>query len=341
MSNLFTIFASFFAAWAVLRYIILIEIRIDENTFKILYDLSKTNKKILLEEEFTHEKKYPVTYSAFCFYKHWPFFYVTHDERLMQAGWNAKDFVSKVILLRSSYKKFKKHLIDCHKKNTTISVDLLMPYSSDKIGHIKNKDYNPIFLNKLCESFEKEVADKIKTSAILYGNPGCGKTTFVKYLATKYNLPIKIVTFSPEFTNHDLLVLFSQIPDDCIVLLEDFDNYFHGRKCIIGEDNKNIKFTFDIILNALDGVYNNYENVIFIMTTNDLSKIDGSLKNRPSRFKYVIEFPNPDFEYINELFNNKEFAERIVGMNMDQVLTIKQYLDMGIDFENAFGRIGQ
>ena len=339
MSNFFTIAASFFAAWAVLRYIILIEIRIDENTFKILYDLSRNDKKILLQEEFTHEKKYPVSYSAFCFFKKSPFFYITHEERLMQAGWTAKDYVSKVVLFRVSYKKFKNYLISCHKKNTTIPVDLLMPYASDKIGHIKNQNYNPIYLNKLCESFEKEVESKSKTSAILYGNPGCGKTTFVKHLATKYNLPIKIVTFSPEFTNHDLLVLFSQIPNDCIVLLEDFDNYFHGRKCIIGEDNKNIKFTFDIILNALDGVYNNYENVIFIMTTNDLSKIDGSLKNRPSRFKYVIEFPNPDLDYIEKLFNNREYAEKTHGMNLDQILTINQYLSMGISFENAFERI--
>lgn len=341
MTNLFTLAASFFAAWAVIRYIILIEIRIDENTFKILYDLSKSNFKILLEEEFTHEKKYPLNYSAFCFYKGSPFFYIGHEERLMQAGWHSKDYISKVILLRFSYKKLKKYLKNCHKENSNIPVDLLVPYSCDKIGHLKNTNYNPIFLNKLCEDFENEVGSKIKTSAILYGNPGCGKTTFVKYLATKYNLPIKLVTFNPEFTNHELLILFSQIPNDCIVLLEDFDNYFHGRKCIIGEDNKNIKFTFDVILNGLDGVYNTYENVIFIMTTNDLSKIDSSLKNRPSRFKYVIEFPNPDVNYIENLFNSKEFAEKVVGMNMDQILTIKQYIDMGTSFDDAFDRINK
>lgn len=339
MSNFFAIAASFFASWAVLRYVVLIEIRVDQNAFKNLYDISKSEKKILLKEEFTHEKKYPVSYSALCFFEKCPLFLISHEERLMQAGWASKDYVSKVTLLRTSYNKFKKYLNNYKSTNPDISVDLLTPYGCDKIGHIKNKNYTPIFFNDLCKNFDEEISSlKTKTGAILYGNPGCGKTTFVKYLATKYSLPIKLVTFSPEFTNHDLLVLFSQIPDGCIVLLEDFDNYFNGRKCIIGEDNKNIKFTFDIILNALDGVYNNYENVVFIMTTNDISKIDDSLKNRPSRFKYVIEFPNPNLNFIEKLFD-KEIAKRIVGMNLDQILTIKQYVEMGLVVEDAIKRV--
>lgn len=338
VSNLITLAASAFAAWAVIRYILLIEIRIDENSFKILYDISKNNKVILIEEEFTHEKKYPVTFSAFCLFKECPYFYLIHEERLMQAGWTAKDYVSKVILLRSSYKKLKEFLNSCHKKNVNVPVDLLMPYSSDKIGHIKNQNHQPIFFNKLCGDFEKEIENKIKTSAILHGNPGNGKTSFIKYLALKYNLPIKLVTFSPDFNNHELLLLFSQIQNNCIVLFEDFDNYFHGRKCIMGEDNKNIKFTYDVILNGLDGIYNTYENVVFIMTTNDLEKIDASLKNRPSRFKYVIEFPNPDQSFIEGLVGS-ERAPRLLGMNLDQILTIKQYLEMNIDFEDAVKRI--
>jgi len=338
-SNLVAIAASFLAAWAVVKYLILIEIRIDENSYKVLYDICKNNKIILIEEEFTHERKYPIVFSALCFIKECPGFYINHQERLMSAGFEAKDFITKVTLFRFSYYDFKEYLIKSHKNCVNVPIDLLFPYGSDKIGSIKSKELNPIILNEICLDFEKEIADKVKTSALFYGNPGNGKTYFIKYLATKYNLPIKMITFSPDFTNHDLLMLFSQIPSDCIVLFEDFDNYFDKRKCIIGDDNKNIKFTFDIILNAFDGVYNTYENVIFIMTVNDISKVDDALKNRPGRFKYVLEFPNPSVEIIEKLVDNKDFAKRMVGMNLDQVLTVDKYLKAGVDFEDSLKRI--
>ena len=74
------------------------------------------------------------------------------------------------------------------------------------------------------------------------------------------------------------------------------------------------------------------------MTVNDISKVDGALKNRPSRFKYVIEFPNPDLNFINNLINHQD-AKKLLGMNLDQILTINQYLKMGCDLEDAVSRI--
>jgi hypothetical protein len=338
ISNLLALGASIFTIWTVFRYFILIEIRIDENYFKIIYEKCKDDNRILVEEEFTHEKKYPIVFSAICRIKDAPIFYINHQERLLTAGWVPKDYVTKIVLFRTKYKKFKNFLLNCHKKNTNIPVDLLIPYSSDKIGHIKSNP-NPIIENKLCYDFESDIENKVKTSAIFYGNPGNGKTTFIKYLACKYNLSIKIITFSPEWSNYELLLLFSQIPNDCIVLFEDFDNYFHERKCIIGEDNKNIKFTFDVVLNALDGIYNTYENVVFIMTVNDISKVDVSLKQRPSRFKYCIEFDNPSSSLIEKIFGKIEGIEKVQGMNLDQILTIKNHMNKGISLEEAIDKI--
>ena len=337
ISNILALGASIFTIWTVFRYFILIEIRIDENSFKIIYDKCKESK-ILIEEEYAHEKKYPVVFSAICFVENCPIFYISHHERLFTAGWVAKDYVTTVFLFRNKYKKFKDFLSNLHKKNTNVPVDLLIPYSSDKIGHIKNYPA-PIIENDLCFDLENDIKNKVRTSAILYGNPGNGKTTFIKYLACKYNLPIKIITFSPEWSNYELLLLFSQIPNDCVVLFEDFDNYFHGRKCIIGDDNKNIKFTFDVVLNALDGIYNTYENVIFIMTVNYITKVDFSLKERPSRFKYCIEFSNPSLELVQSLLGQKENIDEVAGMNLDQILTIKNYIEKGISTKDAIDKI--
>lgn len=346
IQTIITLLASGFGLWAFFKYFILIDVRIDENSFKTLYKSLENEKIFILEEEFTtNECRYPISFDALCFLKQcW--FYISHQERLMNAGWNAKDFVTRIVCLRWNYKKIKNYLKSKHEIISDIPVDLLGPGFSDKIGQIKKFEITPILTNNMCISFEEEVKEvseqkRLKTGAIFYGNPGNGKTFFIKYLAIKYNLPIKIITFTPDWTNHDLLILFSQIPKNCIVLFEDFDNYFDGRTCILGSDNKNIKFTFDIILNGLDGIYNTYENVVFVMTANDINKIDYALKNRPSRFKYLIEFHNPNLELKEKILGNKEHADKISDMNLDQLIRLKEYLDFGSSLEESLLKINK
>lgn len=344
MQSIITILASSFGIWAFFKYFLLIEIRIDETSFKAIYNELKLSKKFILEEEFTNEYRYPMVFCAVAFIKRCPVFYISHEERLMNAGFEAKDYVNKIICLRWKYRKIKEFIVKSHKINTDINVDLLLPGYSDRIGQIKKQDLELIVTNEICLDFEKEV-EKVsskklnKTSAIFYGPPGNGKTTFVKFLSIKYDFPIKIITFNPDWGNHELLVLFSQIPKDCIVLLEDFDNYFDGRKCIVGGDNKNIKFTFDILLNSLDGLYTTYENVVFIMTTNSIDKIDYSLKNRPSRFKYVIEFHNPQNEIREKILGCKEFVEKTEGLSLDQTIKVKEFLNNGLTIDKSLDRI--
>jgi len=340
--GIITVVISLIGAFAFFKYILLTEIRLDQNWFKIIYYALKDENKIIIEEELTTDDRYPVVYSSICFIKGCPLFFISHNERLLNAGFEGKEYITNLICFRWNLKKIKKFLFD--KKSlclNKISVELLVPYSTDKIGDISKNDMPKYKVeNELCDDLEKEIySNKKKTGAILFGSPGNGKTSFVKYLALKYSLPIKIITFNPDWSNIELLSIFSQIPKNCIILFEDFDNYFEKRKCIIGEDNKNIKFTFDIILNALDGIYNTYEGVTFIMTTNDINKIDDSLKYRPSRFKYIIEFKNPSIETREKIFNNLTAAQKTEGLSLDQVLKVKEFLESGYSIEKSMEKI--
>jgi len=55
------------------------------------------------------------------------------------------------------------------------------------------------------------------------------------------------------------------------------------------------------------------------MTVNNIDKVDESIKNRPSRFRYVAEFKNPDFNTRLKILENKILAEETDGLNLDQV----------------------
>ena len=105
-----------------------------------------------------------------------------------------------------------------------------------------------------------------------------------------------------------------------------FDNYFNKRECVI--KNNEVKFTYDVILSALDGVYNEYNQVVFFMTCNDIDKIDGSIKDRPSRMKFVTEITGPNYENRLEILDGKiELAEMTEGMTTDRVFFVKSLTD--------------
>lgn len=330
MFSLFTFFISSLSVFVFLKYFLIVELRVDENFYKLIYDLSKkTNKKIILHEEFTDGFRYPIEFSCFSKIDKY-YIYINHYERLLNAGWVGKDYATNLICFRWNYSGLKKFLQELSYKNTDVPVDMIIPYSSDRIGSIGKKINEPIsniksdydFLSLFEQDLEKMKKEELnKTGAILYGIPGNGKTFYIKYIAAKYDLPVKVVSFNPDWTNHDILNIFSQVPSKCMVLLEDFDNYFDKRECIIKSNN--IKFTFDTILNCFDGVYNNYKNVVFIMTVNDIEKVDESIKNRPSRFRYVVEFVNPNFETRMKILGDKKLAEETHGLNLDQVFFTK------------------
>lgn len=321
--------------------------RIDANTFKTLFEVLKSEKTFLIREEFVSDVKPPIEYVAFCFVKKAPIFFLSHSERLMTAGWTSKDNISYVTCFRWNASKLKDFLKiklqELQLEKLGLVVELLTPHFTDRIGALKKEFPKPILAERFWKDIDEDVSRVVsgelaKTSVLLYGEPGNGKTSFIKYLATKYKLPIKVITLDPQFSNHDLMAMFGQITPNCLVLFEDFDNYFDKRECIIGNGNMEIRFTFDIILNALDGVYNSFEQVVFVMTVNDIEKVDESLKNRPSRFKFVRQFENPDEETRIQLLG-EEWAAASQGLNLDQILRLKDLQNQNIDCKEAIKKI--
>jgi SpoVK/Ycf46/Vps4 family AAA+-type ATPase len=73
----------------------------------------------------------------------------------------------------------------------------------------------------------------------------------------------------------------SRIPENCFLVLEDFDNIF-------GTDKNKVNITLSSFLNCLDGLQSKTEQVVFL-TTNNYITIDPVIC-RPGRIDVVIEF---------------------------------------------------
>lgn len=344
-------FGLFAGVWVILRYMATVTVRLEANTFKTIYELAKDAdyKKFVIQEEVVGESKYPIDFKALCRFPQAPWFYVQHGERLMTAGWVSKDSLTHLTCFRWNYGRMKEYLTkkveELQLERLGISVEIITPNYTDKIGIVKTATPEPALHRKHWEDIAADADDvfsgrKLKSGALLYGPPGNNKTFFIKYLATKYRVPIKLITFVPAFTNIDIMFIFSQIPKRCIVLFEDFDNYFDGRTCIIGNENHSVQFTFDMILNGLDGVYNTYEQVFFAMTVNDINKVDWALKNRPSRFKYLRLFSNPELE-TRQKYLPGEWADASEGMNLDQIFRLKEFHAQGLSLYEAKNNLGQ
>ncbi|CAL7942837.1 unnamed protein product [Xylocopa violacea] len=136
-----------------------------------------------------------------------------------------------------------------------------------------------------CREFIKNPSWYIDRGYLLYGPPGCGKSSFITALAGELERGICVLNLSERgLTDDRLNHLLAVAPQQTIILLEDIDAAFASR-----EESKEIKsaydglnrVTFSGLLNCLDGVASTEARILF-MTTNYLERLDPALI-RPGR----------------------------------------------------------
>ncbi|NWS79614.1 BCS1 protein, partial [Toxostoma redivivum] len=120
---------------------------------------------------------------------------------------------------------------------------------------------------------------------LLYGPPGCGKSSFITALAGELEYSICLLSLSDHSLSDDRLNhLLSVAPQQSIILLEDVDAAFVSRD--LAAENPAVyqgmgRLTFSGLLNALDGVASTEARIVF-MTTNYVDRLDPALV-RPGR----------------------------------------------------------
>ena len=139
---------------------------------------------------------------------------------------------------------------------------------------------------------------------LLYGPPGTGKSSFSYSVAGELGIDIYIVNI-PSVNDQKLKDLFGELPEKCVVLLEDIDAI--GMKRLPDSDDSHDEsprfrngVTMSGLLNTLDGVASQ-EGRILIMTTNHIGNLDDALV-RPGRVDKKAEFQFADANMITQLF---------------------------------------
>ena len=313
--------------WASFRYLLTATLRLEDGVSKQFLDRIRRESppSWVFGGEHVTPPRYPDLWEGLLILDGIPL-YFNRSERLMTAGWKSKETIATVTFLRWNRRAVEGLLKEVDKSGA-IPVSALTPHGSDRLGELEPGGEGELYLNPgSYEDIEADVRRVIdgeinKTGALLHGPPGNGKTRFVRYLSKKYSLPINVVYFLPDYNNLDVSLMFANVPHRSIVLLEDFDNLFDGRQCTMPSDQ--VKFTFDSVINALDGVHNDYRQVVFIMTVNDIGKVDDSLRSRPSRLKFVKEFGPPDLETRERILGDHGEAVVTDGLSLDKVFFVR------------------
>ena len=191
------------------------------------------------------------------------------------------------------------------------------------------KDFSTLYLSKndktilynMLDNFKnkKELLEELgipnKLGILLYGQPGCGKTTTITAIASYLQKDIYYVNLNGVKTNEDLKMIFDHVISgdikSGIIVMEDIDamckivhkRETNNRNLSVSEIHSSEKneLTLEYFLNILQGSLTR-NDTIFITTTNHIEVLDPAFV-RDGRFDVKIEMLPADRYQIQNIYN--------------------------------------
>lgn len=221
----------------------------------------------------------------------------------------------------------------------TVRFSKMQGFFLEKYNDIEiNEKIYGVHLNKVNKVFNAFKRFDRNLGVILSGHKGIGKSLFAKLLAitsVQNSIPVIIVNdFIPGIASY-----LQSIEQEVMVLFDEFDKTFASGQ---DEDGKTPQAS---MLTLFDGLAMGKK--MFVITCNELNKLNDYLVNRPGRFHYHFrfEYPNPDeiHEYLSDKLDAQyhasisdviEFANK-VDLNYDCLRAIAFELNTGISFKEA------
>ncbi|KAL1748772.1 P-loop containing nucleoside triphosphate hydrolase protein [Schizophyllum fasciatum] len=269
------------------------------------------------------------------------------------------DELLEMSILTRTHKSLNRLLIDAKRMYTAEKADKIEIYAANLDGSWHRVAYRPkrplnsivlepgiknLIVDDARDFLESRewYADRgipFRRGYLLYGAPGCGKTSMIHSMAGELGLDVYILSLSTAgLDDSKLSELIGELPTECIALMEDIDAAFTrgigarsspdddnnadddkpGKSKQADNDNSNSiasRVSLSGLLNALDGV-GAQEGRILFATTNHYEALDPALC-RPGRMDVHVEFKLASKYQAGELFRHfyaprhKREADRI------------------------------
>jgi hypothetical protein len=125
-----------------------------------------------------------------------------------------------------------------------------------------------------------------KRGLLLYGPPGNGKTYTCKYLAGALSDATTIFAAGTALVQIRTIFNVARLFQPSLIVMEDIDLVYSDRQ--INPYSPQLGSLMD----ELDGAADE-DNLIVMLTTNSIERVESAIKDRPGRVSQCVEIPNP------------------------------------------------
>jgi SpoVK/Ycf46/Vps4 family AAA+-type ATPase len=141
----------------------------------------------------------------------------------------------------------------------------------------------------------RSVGVEMKRGVLFHSPPGTGKTSISLYLAGLLpNFTVCFVSGQKLLYPREICRMARYL-QPAMVVFEDIDLVAEER------DSNGLATVLGELMNQIDGCDPD-EQVLFIMNTNSLQRLEGAVRNRPGRVDQIIDIPLPDADARRRLF---------------------------------------
>ena len=210
----------------------------------------------------------------------------------------------------------------CRKNASKTTIDSLTPLPVDQESRMSmvDVDFEPnaedLILSDSLQAKLQDFLDTIQNkkkidnlglefhqSLLLYGYPGCGKTTAAKYIASRIQLPLVTARIDTLISSllgatakniHKVFEYAKKQP--CILFLDEFDAIAKAR-----DDQYELGELKRVVNSLLQNIDEYCRDGILVAATNHQELLDNAIWRR---FQSVIEMPKPGISEIEKMINH-------------------------------------